>query len=101
MESSLTRELQELSAMVSTLAAQRDEALGKLDKALEEVADLQRQLEADRKEAHRKDLDIEFLTVSHKLADSPEALARARATVKGMLARVEKAIALLKGDAGM
>ena len=99
MDSSVAKELQALTHKVEALAAQRDNALDRLKEANEEIADLRHQLDKALQDLHRKDLDVEFLTLSHKLADTPQALADARATVKGMIARVDKAIALLKEDA--
>lgn len=95
----MTEALRELSKNIEILAAQRDEAKTALEKALEEVADLKRELEQTRNELHQKTLDVEFLSVSHKLADSPQTLADARATVRRMLSRVDKAISLLRDDA--
>lgn len=101
METSLSKELQDLSRKIGILAAQRDEAQGELKRAREEISDLQRRLAEKEAELHKSNLDVEFLTLSHKLADSPQKLAEARATVRRMLAGVEKAISLLKEDAGI
>ena len=101
MESSISKELQEIAVRIRLLAAQRDEAENGLKKALEEVDDLRRQLAEAREEIHKKDLDIEFLTLSHKLADTPQALAEARLTVRRLALRVDKAISLLEEDAGV
>ena len=101
MESSVANELAALRRMLEELAAQRDEARRSLKVSQEEVADLKRELERVRGELHSSKLDIEYLTLSHKLADSPQALAEARTTVKKLLAGVNKAIALLKADAGI
>lgn len=101
METSLSKELEALSGMIARLTAQRDEAQGRLREALDEITDLRRMLEDSRKELHKSKLDIEFLTLSHKLADTPQKLAEARATVRRMLAGVDKALALLKGDIGL
>lgn len=95
----MSAELQDLSRYIGILAAQRDEAREQLKTAREEIADLNYQLAALREELHRKSLDVEFLSLSHKLADSPQAVADARSTVKRMLTRVDKAIALIKEDA--
>ena len=84
---------------IETLASQRDEALAELKKAREEITDLKRRLSEVSEELHSKNLDVEFLTLSHKLAQTPGALAEARTTVRRMLAKVDKAIALLKEDA--
>lgn len=99
LDSSIANVLQSLSLNVEKLAAQRDEALALLKQAREEISDLNQQLSVTKEDLHKRDLDVEFLTVSHKLADNPQALAEARNTVKGMLAKVEKAISLLKEDA--
>ena len=99
MESSISKELLLMARNIGVLATQRDEAETKLKQALEEVADLKRELETAREEIHKKDLDIEFLTLSHKLADNPGALAEARATVRRLISRIDKAIALLNEDA--
>lgn len=99
MEASFSKELQALSDLIELLAAQRDEAAVKLRVALEEVADLKAQLKKTQEELHQKTLDVEFLTLSHKLADTPQSLAEARATVRRLKAGVDKAIALLRDDA--
>lgn len=99
MESSVSKELQAMARKITVLAAQRDEAEARLVKALEEAADLRRELAVALGEIQRQKLDIEFLTLSHKLADSPQALADARATVKRLIAEVDKAISLLNEDA--
>lgn len=99
METSVTLELQEITRKIEALAVQRDDAEKALRLAREEISDLQLELELTREELHKKTLDVEFLTVSHKLADTPGALADARASVKRMLGRVDKALALLRDDA--
>ena len=99
MESSFSNEIRELSRQIETLATQRDEARQALKRAREEVADLQIRLEESEKAAKRMSLDIEYLTLSHKLADTPQKLAEARATLRRLIARVDKAISLVRDDA--
>lgn len=101
MESSFSKELEAMSRKIEILAAQRDDLKEKLAKATEEVADLKYLLSATEDELHKKTLDVEFLTLSRKLADTPQALAEARATLRRILGKVEKALALLKEDAGI
>lgn len=100
MESPLRNELEKLSVLVETLAAQRNEARRELKAAREALEDLRRELSLAKEGIHKRDLDIEYLTLSHKLADTPQALAEARATVRRMIAGVERAMALLRDDAG-
>lgn len=99
MDSSFSKELLAMAENIRALATQRDEAESSLRQVQEELADLKRELETAREEIHKKDLDIEFLTLSHKLADNPGALAEARATVRRLISRIDKAIALLNEDA--
>ena len=93
------KELHTMAQKIIVLSAQRDEAETKLRQALEEVASLRQELASALKEIHKQKLDIEFLSLSHKLADSPQALADARTKVKRMIAEVDKAISLLNEDA--
>lgn len=99
MESSVPLELRQLSSKIELLAAQRDEAVEALRESREEAEDLKRRLKAMQEELHSKTLDVEYLTVSHKLADNPEALAQARAKIREMIGRIDKAVAMLKEDA--
>lgn len=73
--------------------------------ALERIAELEMQNTELRKELEERDamlaqarLDAEFLSLSHKLADSPEALARARHIIGGLIKKVDAAINLVKND---
>lgn len=99
MESQLTARLDTLTLKIEELAAQRDTAIAEKKKAQELADDLKREVASLREDLHQKELDIEFLTLSHKLADTPQKLADARVTVRRILHRVEKAISLLKQDA--
>lgn len=84
---------------VETLAGQRDAARKQLAEARGEIDSLKGELGETRKALQAKELDVEFLTVSRKLAESPQALAEARASVRRLLRHVERAMALLKEDA--
>lgn len=99
METPITVELRNLTRKIEILAAQRDDVIGKLRNAEEEISDLRRELEETRAKLHESRLDVEYLTVSHRLADNPGALAEARNTMRKMMAEVDEAIALLKSDA--
>ena len=99
LDSPVVKELQRIAQNIEKIAAQRDEAVASLEKANEEIKDLKREVSCLNEMLHQKSLDIEFLTLSRKLASSPEALAEARVTVKRMLGKVDKALALLRNDA--
>ena len=91
--------LKALIVKAEKLATQRDEANARLAEAQEEIADLKGALARAEEDLRGKELDIEFLSLSHKLAQGPQALAEARVTIRRLISRVDKAIALLKEDA--
>lgn len=93
--------LASLQQKISILAAQRDDALQRLEDALKSNDKLREQLENSQRLLQQRNMDAEFLSVSHKLADNPQALADARATIRKMILRVEKAIRLLEEDAAL
>lgn len=93
--------LASLQQKISILAAQRDDALQRLEDALKNNDKLREQLENSQRLLQQRNMDAEFLSVSHKLADNPQALADARATIRKMILRVEKAIRLLEEDTAL
>ena len=42
--------------------------------------------------------DVEYLSLSHRLADNPQALAEARHTIGSLIRKVDAAIRLVKND---
>lgn len=101
MESSISIELQEISRRIEVLTAQRDEARASLEQAQDVITGLKSLVAELQTELKKKELDVEFLTVSHKLADTPQSLADARSTLKKLIARVDRAIGMLREDAGI
>ena len=95
----MSEEMHELARKIGILAAQRDNAVKELKRTQEALADLERELAQTREELHKKTLDVEFLTVSHKLADTPQALADTRNVIRKMIVKIDKAMAMLKEDA--
>ena len=93
--------LASLQQKISILAAQRDDALQRLEDAQKSNDKLREQLENSQRLLQQRNMDAEFLSVSHKLADNPQALADARTTIRKMILRVEKAIRLLEEDAAL
>lgn len=99
MEVSLSDSMASLEPKIRALAAQRDDALSLLEEALKENDRLRLELQTTRSKLQESMVETEYLSLSHKLADNPQALAQARSTVRKMLAKVEKAITLLEEDA--
>ena len=99
MEISLSESLVSLEPKIRILANQRDQARERLKEVIKENDRLRLELEDTRRQLQESRVETEYLSLSHKLADNPQAIADARGTVRRMLARVEKAIALLEEDA--
>ncbi|MBD5370716.1 MAG: hypothetical protein HDR80_06160 [Bacteroides sp.] len=83
---------------VRELARQRDRALTEADELRRDNDNLRRDIEELRKELHAARLDVEFLTVSHRLADNPQALADARRLMASLIRKVDAAISLVRTD---
>ena len=83
---------------ISRITARRDAAAARIAALEKRIADLQADLDNTRKELHQAHLDVEFLTLSHRLADSPDALAAARKTIASLIRKVDVAISMLKND---
>lgn len=99
MGNSLAERLTQLESKMLTLVSQRDKALSELKAVRQENASLNQQLISTRSALEESRMEAEYLSVSHKLADNPQALAEARQSLRKMIARVEKAIRLLEDDA--
>lgn len=99
MDTPLSGKLVLLKSKIELLASQRDEALLRLAESEEERKLLESEVKALKEKLHKSELDREYLQVSHKIADTPQALAEARTLVKGMIKRVDNAISFLMEDA--
>lgn len=60
--------------------------------------DLSYSLSLKEKALDKAKTDIEYLTLSHRLADSPDTLIEARRQITSLIRRVEKAIRLATDD---
>ena len=95
----------ELIISISRLSKQIDSLLEtqkKLEEKLEELENENNEL----KKQHENDVaalsiakkDIEFLSLTHRLADSPEALIKARNTVSKLIRTIDSCIRLINED---
>ena len=64
-----------------------------------EVEELRDQLDECREQLREARMEIDFLTVSHRLADSPANLISARRRVQRLIAKIDRCVSLLKEDA--
>lgn len=90
--------IDEIRKKIDILAKQRDKA----SERCRQLADNVEALNADKVEIQQRLdnalLEVEFLTLSHRLADSPQALADARRKISGLIRKIDAAIALIKTD---
>lgn len=98
MEANLTALLGALRPKIDSLAAERDVARAECERLQTVNDDLRRQLaEAERTISGLRTVN-EFLILSHRLADTPEALADARRKVSNLIRRLDATIAMLRDD---
>lgn len=96
MAQSLLSILDQLEARIDALRKEMD-SLRERNRALEEEnADLRmREVEA-LKIRDRALLDVEYLSVSHRLAESPDTLVDTRRLIAGLIRNIDRCIAMLK-----
>ena len=95
----LLRVIKDLRLAIETLASQRDRYGIENERLQQEVESLKLQLEESRKELKDARMEVDFLTVSHRLADSPDNLISARRRLKRLIAKIDRCVSLLKDDA--
>ncbi len=83
---------------IAMLADSRDRALARCEELSARISDLEADLTESRESLQKANLDIEFLKLSHRLADSPEAIVNARKTISRLIRRIDSAINLIKSD---
>ena len=87
-----------LSKRVDVLLQQNNELITRLKFLEEENSRLKIQYEKYKEELEKKEKDIEFLSLSHRLADSPEALQEARRKIAGLIRTIDSCIRLINED---
>lgn len=83
---------------IALLAQQRDNAFAKCRILADRIEALESALAERDRQLRQANLEIEFLTLSHRLADTPQALADARKEISKLIRKVDAAIALVKTD---
>lgn len=101
MGTTLSEKLKSLLKKTEELASQRDAAVREAESLREENLQLAKELKEMRERLEQKELDCRYLTLSHKLADTPQGLADSRKLLRQLIGRVDKAIRLIADDAGV
>ena len=99
MARSLHRVIAELREKMELLASQRDEALAAKEALAQEADTLRQQLEECRESLRESRMEVDFLTVSHRLADTPANLVSASRRLQRLIAKIDRCVTLLKEDA--
>lgn len=95
----LNQVITEIRSKIEKLATQRDEALETNRKLNEEMEQLRKQLEECREELKETRMEVDFMTVSYRLAESPEHIISARRRVQRLISKIDRCVSLLKDDA--
>ena len=96
MAESLMSILEKLDDRIRFLSAENAE-LRKLNSLLSgENEDLRRQAAETGRERDKALLDADYLSVSHKLADSPESLVSARRHISRLIRNIDRCLDMLK-----
>ena len=95
----LHRVITELRAKTERLASQRDAASAERDAKAREAESLREELEECREQLRQARMEVDFLTVSHRLADSPANIISARRRLQRLIAKIDRCVSLLKEDA--
>lgn len=98
MARSLTTSLRALGEKAERLAAQRDRLAKENQDLRDQLEELRQELDDTRQQRHKAELEVEFLTVSYKLAGTPAKLADARRHVARLIRILDRCIALLRDD---
>lgn len=96
MARSLVAILEDLEHKVVALQAEMEELRTKNSELASENSDL-RKREAEAQEAKEQALlDVEYLRVSYRLAESPDSLAETRKVIAGLIRNIDRCIEMLK-----
>ena len=87
-----------LSKKIDKLMEQHRINQNKINQLLEENLEMRQQHETDVQLLEKANKEIEFLSVSHRLADSPEALVSARNKVAKLIRTIDNCIRMINED---
>ncbi|MDE6510838.1 MAG: hypothetical protein K2L00_01910 [Muribaculaceae bacterium] len=95
----LHRVISDLRTKIEEIASQRDAAIAGEAAMAREAEELREQLKECREQLREARMEVDFLTVSHRLADSPANLISARRRLQRLIAKIDRCVSLLKEDA--
>ncbi len=95
----LSRIIKDLRQKAMALATERDQAKAEMGRLKQENEALKEQLAESLHDLQTARMEVDFLTISHRLADSPENLISARRRLQRLIAKIDRCVSLLKEDA--
>lgn len=94
----LTTLLKSIDSKVTELSAIHRQLQERIAMLEEENEDLRRQLDETRSQLDSTRNDVEFLTMSHRLADSPDSIISARRRIARLIRTIDNCISMLKEE---
>lgn len=98
MPASLQNILDDILRKINSLEEDRKNLRQRCESLEQRNSELQRQISSLEKECDHARNDARFLTMSHRLADSPDSIVEARRFISSLIRRVDRAIALATDD---
>lgn len=87
-----------LNERILKLTEVHNQMKGRIRKLEEENAILKKELETERDNLSKAKSDIEFLTVSYRLADNAESVITTRRTLKRLIRTIDKCIRMINEE---
>lgn len=94
----LVTALRDLQDKIASLADVRKDLLARISALEQENISLKEELEETRTKLHNCETDVKFLTMSHRLAQSPDAVINARRHIARLIRNIDKCISMLKEE---
>lgn len=98
MDQPLVSILSDISGKLSELAASQDSMKAKIRSLEVENGNLKEELSDTRSQLQQALLDVEFLKMSHRLADSPDSLIATRRRIARLIRTIDNCISMLKEE---
>lgn len=90
--------LQTLDQKISDLTAIQQRLHARIENLEEENRSLRQELEETRAKQRQTETDVQFLTMSHRLADSPDTIISTRRRIARLIRTIDKCISMLKEE---
>lgn len=90
--------LASLNDKINKLISVQENLLSRIEQLEEENEGLKAELNDKMKQLAKANTDIEFLTISHKLADSPDSIIATRRRIARLIKTIDNCISMINED---